>query len=116
MNNYILDLTGHDKMVLIKTVHGENEIDDSGYIKLEKVALMQYVDFQWFIEHYQELYEKYGCSYIVIKNKTVLGTYSNFREAVDATSLTENVGTFIVQECSGDESAYTMQLVSVSFT
>jgi len=62
-------------------------------------------DFNWFLNNYDVLYKKYGHKYLVIKDKKVLGAYDNVREALDNTK--EALGTFIVQECNGDRSAYT---------
>lgn len=75
-------------------------------------------DFQYFIEHYNELYEKYGHKFIVIKEHEILGTYDDAVSAINATSQKYPIGTFIVQECNGDESGYTnyissWQLVSI---
>ena len=72
---------------------------------------MQRSDFNWFINNYNELYKKYGKKYLVIKDKEVLGAYDSVREALDNTH--EEVGTFIVQKCTGDESAYTNYVSSV---
>ena len=72
-------------------------------------------DYKWFLDHYDELYKKYGTSYIAIKEKTVLGTYSSYQEAVDKTKETEQLGSFIVQLCNGDESAYTNYISSMNF-
>lgn len=73
---------------------------------------MQERDFKWFLENYDDLYKKYGHSIIVIKNQTVLGIYSNKKLAVTITAQTEALGTFIVQECNGNESAYTNYISS----
>ena len=61
-------------------------------------------DFEYFIEHYQELYEKYGHKFIAIKNNTVLGVYNSEIAAMDDISKQYPLGTFIIQECNGDES------------
>ena len=71
-------------------------------------------DFEWYRDHLHELYAEYGTCTIAIKNKTVLGTYSNFGEAVRETAKTEEPGTFIVQRVGPDESAYTEYLFSLS--
>ena len=76
---------------------------------------MQDKDFEWFVENYDEIYKKYGHAIISIKNKKVLGAYPSFREAVDATEKNEELGTFIVQECNGDPSAYTGHIASMFF-
>lgn len=73
---------------------------------------MQASDFQWFLEHYSDLHDKYGDSYLAIKNKTVLGSYSSYADAVSSTSKVEQIGTFIVQFCNGVESAYTSHIAS----
>ena len=74
---------------------------------------MQRSDFNWFLNNYDSLYKKYGHKYLVIKNHAVLGAYNNMREALDNTK--EELGTFIVQECNGDESAYTNCISSACF-
>ena len=66
---------------------------------------MRKQDFNWFLNNYDKLYEKYGHKFLVIKDKQILGSYDSMREAVDNTN--EVVGTYIVQECNGNESAYT---------
>ena len=68
---------------------------------------MQDLDYKWFLENLQNLYKQYGDAYIAIKNKTVLGSYSSYAEGVKTTSKTEPLGTFIVQQCGADESAFT---------
>lgn len=73
---------------------------------------MQEQDFCWFVENYQELFAKYGHKFLAIKNQTILGAYSDLQTGVLVTSQTEPLGTFIVQECSGDESAYTAYVVT----
>jgi len=67
----------------------------------------QNADYEWFLTHYAELYQKYGEAYIAIKNQMVLGAYETYAEGVRGTLKTEKIGTFIVQLCGEDESAYT---------
>ena len=76
---------------------------------------MQDNDFNWFLENYAKLYEQYGQSFLAVKDETVLGSYATFKEAVETTLLTEKIGTFIIQECNGDESAYTACIASMNF-
>ena len=76
---------------------------------------MQDKDFNWFLSHYNDFFMKYGPSFLVVKNESILGSYKTFKEAVQTTALTEELGTFIVQECNGDESAYTVQIASMNF-
>ncbi len=63
-------------------------------------------DFKWFIDHYDEIEKKYGDSFVAIKNKKILGSYKSYAEGVRETEKTEELGTFIVQECSRDHLAY----------
>ena len=71
---------------------------------------MQRSDFNWFLNNYADLYSQYGHKFLVIKNKTILGAYDSIRDALDNTN--EELGTFIVQECTGDPSAYTNFIAS----
>ena len=59
-------------------------------------------DFAWFKEHYADFQKKYGESFIAIKNKKILGVYDSYGNGVRETAKTEELGTFIVQECSPD--------------
>lgn len=75
-------------------------------------------DFNYFIEHYQEFYNKYGHRFLAIKNSEILGVYDTEKEAITDVSKKHPLGTFIVQECNGEESGYTnyvssWQLLSV---
>lgn len=67
-------------------------------------------DFEWFKEHYNEFYQKYGISHIAIQNKTILGIYDNHVQAVNEISKVMPLGTFIVQFCNGDISGYTVYI------
>jgi hypothetical protein len=64
-------------------------------------------DFEYFLENLDKLVTQYGNKYIVIKNKAVLGAYENFESAIRNTAKTEEIGTFIIQQCTKDSSAYT---------
>lgn len=75
-------------------------------------------DFDYFVAHYEELYEKYGHKFIAIRNRTVLAVYDDEVSAIHETAKEYPLGSFIVQECNGDESGYTnyissWQLVSI---
>ena len=74
---------------------------------------MQDQDFRWFIDNYNELFKEYGVSFLAIKNKRVLGSYNSYSEAVDKTAEQEPLGTFIVQKCNGEESAYTNHIATI---
>lgn len=72
-------------------------------------------DFQWFIENYDALYEKYGVSYLLIKDRAVIDSYATageaFRKGIDFFGACN----FIIQYCNGNESAYNVYIASTSF-
>lgn len=70
-------------------------------------------DFHWFLENYDSFYQRYGVSYLAIQNHIILGVYNGMREAIDETSKQYPLGSFIVQFCNGDESAYTASIVTI---
>lgn len=71
-------------------------------------------DFQWFLTNFKELFEKYGDSFVAIKEKKVIGVYKTYAEGVRGTQKKEKLGTFIVQKCGRDESAYTNYIMSMN--
>jgi len=76
---------------------------------------MQDKDFIWFKENYMNLFQQYGQSYLAIKNKTVLGSYNSYADAVNDITKNHEIGSFIIQYCNGDESAYTNYISSFNF-
>lgn len=69
-------------------------------------------DFEWFLKEYDNLYKKYGHKFIAIKNQEIIGVFDDKNIALDITSEKHKLGTFIVQECNGDESGYTNYITS----
>ena len=63
-------------------------------------------DFDFFIENYYNFYKKYGHKFLAIKNKEILGTYDSVTETISDLTPTYEVGSYIIQECTGEESAY----------
>lgn len=61
-------------------------------------------DYKWFVEQYDYLRSVYGGLLSCHKKQKILNAYSSYEEAVRETQKTEQLGTFIVQEClrSGD--------------
>lgn len=76
---------------------------------------MQDIDYKWFVNNYQKIYEEYGKTYVAISNEKILGHYDSYVEAVRETLKTLQLGEFIVQYCNGDESAYTGYIASMNF-
>ncbi len=63
-------------------------------------------DFDFFLENYQDFYNEYGHKFLAIKNQEVLGAYDSVSDAVKDLSDNHEYGTYIIQECTGDDSAY----------
>jgi hypothetical protein len=64
-------------------------------------------EFQYYIEHQDELVEKYRGKVIVIKNREVIGEYDSDLEAINATIAHHELGTFLVQKCEPGSDSYT---------
>lgn len=69
-------------------------------------------DFQWFLDNYEMLYQQYGHKYFAIQNKKIIGIFEDKNEAIDITSQLHEIGTFIVQECNGNDSVYMCYITS----
>ncbi len=67
-------------------------------------------DFKYFLKNYDKIYKRYGHTFVVIKNKSVLGAYNDIDEALKNTN--EPIGSYILQECNGKESGYTSYISS----
>jgi len=59
----------------------------------------QDIDFNYFLENMESFYSTYGQKFVVVKNRSVLGVYDNFDDALETTLKTEELGTFLIQEC-----------------
>ena len=64
-------------------------------------------EFQYYLEHQNELVKQYNGKYIVIKGNEVIGAYDSELEAVTETSQQHELGTFLVQKCELGTSSYT---------
>ena len=64
---------------------------------------MQDIDFNYFLENMGAFYAKYGHKFFAVKNKNILGIYEDFNEALENTLKTEELGTFLIQECFDSE-------------
>lgn len=63
-------------------------------------------DFDFFVNNYNDLFLKYGHKFLAIKNREVLGAYDSVPEAMNTLSANHKIGTYIIQECTGEDSAY----------
>ena len=76
---------------------------------------MRTADYSWYKQNLASLHEEYGDKYIAIKDEKVLGSFDSYAEGVRITSQTLPLGSFIVQKCGADESAYTCMISSMNF-
>ena len=63
-------------------------------------------DFDYFVANYQDLFKKYGHKFLAIKNQQILGAYDSVPDTIKDLSPKYEIGTYIIQECTGDDSAY----------
>ncbi len=68
--------------------------------KLEK-------EFNYYLEHQDELVEKYNGKFVVIKDCNVIGAFDSELEAINTTSEQYELGTFLVQKCEPGSESYT---------
>ena len=64
-------------------------------------------EFRYYLEHQDELVEKYNGKFIVIKNREVIGAFDSELEAIDKTAEKHELGTFLVQKCEPGRESYT---------
>jgi hypothetical protein len=57
-------------------------------------------EFQYYLDHQDDLVKQYNGKVIVIKNGQVIGVYESEIEAIEKTSEKEELGTFLVQKCN----------------
>lgn len=64
-------------------------------------------NFEWFVEHYDEIYNLCGECYVVIENKKIIQLFSTIGEAYHWVAHNNLLGKVNIQHCNGDESGYT---------
>jgi hypothetical protein len=64
-------------------------------------------EFEYFLEHQDELADRYEGKVIVVKGGQVIGAFDSVPEAVHETSKHHRLGTFLVQECGRGPECYT---------
>lgn len=62
-------------------------------------------NYDYYKSHLDELCKKFNNKYIAIKEQNIIGVYESFDQAFTETSKTEELGTFIIQLCSKDETS-----------
>ena len=64
-------------------------------------------EFQYYLDHQNELVKKYDGRYLVIKDKNVVGDYDSYEEALFTSQEQYEMGTFLIQKCSEGNKDYT---------
>jgi len=64
-------------------------------------------EFEYFLQHQDELADRYEGKVIVIKDQRVIGAFDSVSDAVHETSKRHSLGTFLVQECCRGPQCYT---------
>jgi len=64
-------------------------------------------EFEYFLAHQEELVKMYEGKFVVIKDQHILGAYDSEIDAIEETSKTEEMGTFLVQKCERGDSSFT---------
>ena len=74
-------------------------------IKLEK-------EFNYYLANQNELVKKYSGRFLVIIGENVVGDYESHEQAYFTSIQQYELGTFLIQECTEGEEAYTITLHS----
>ena len=77
-----------------------------------EISNVQKKEYEWFLENYEYLFNKYGESYLVIKDDTVLGNYKTFSEGLLSVKGKEPDGSYIVHKCGKTKDADMVTLFS----
>ena len=64
-------------------------------------------EFNYYLEHQDELVKKYDGKFIVIKDCAVIGAFDSELEAIERTAEQYELGTFLVQKCEPGNEGYT---------
>lgn len=64
-------------------------------------------NFEWFLEHYNEIYMLCGECHVVIKDKQIIRMFQDYNEAIEWYREKDLYGKANLQYCNGDESGYT---------
>ena len=64
-------------------------------------------EFEYYLQHQDELVKQYNGKYIVIKDSVIIDAYASELEAVTITLREHELGTFLVQKCEPGTSSYT---------
>ncbi|HNY35977.1 MAG TPA: DUF5678 domain-containing protein [Candidatus Pacearchaeota archaeon] len=69
-------------------------------------------EFEYYIKNQNNFVEKYEGKFIVLKNKTVIGSYDSQLEAYEKTKEEHELGTFLIQFVEKGKENYTQTFYS----
>ena len=64
-------------------------------------------EFQYYLDNQSEFVKKYNGRFIVLIGKEVVGNYESYEQALFGSMKKYELGTFLIQECTEGEEAYT---------
>lgn len=68
-------------------------------ISIEDSKKMADKNYEFFVANLKDLYKSYKNKFVVIKDEKVIGAYDSFDDAFKTTIKTEELGTFLIQQC-----------------
>ena len=74
--------------------------------RLNRFNSMLEKEFQYYLQHQEELVQKYNNRFVVIVGQQVVGDYDTFADAVIESQKKYQQGTFLVQRCSEGSKDY----------
>ena len=69
-------------------------------------------EFNYYLDHQDELVKQYDGKFIVIKDNEVIAVFDSEIDAINETAKEHELGTFLVQKCESGSEAYTQSFHS----
>lgn len=70
-------------------------------------------DFEYFLREYKNLFKQYGHKFLAVKNESILLAGETPISVIEQLEPTYKIGSYLLQECNGDESAYTHRVFGI---
>lgn len=74
---------------------------------MKSIKAMLEKEFKYYLDHQAELVKKYNGRFLVIKDESVVGDFATMEEAYFDSVQKYELGTFLIQECTEGDKAYT---------
>lgn len=95
----VFKLGGESWVYKLKSKDGKEQVPQYEY----DYNLEQKMNYSWFMENLDDLYERFPEKWIVIKGQSVLAAYDQFREAFDWSLEELKIGTFLIQKVTKNQ-------------